>query len=48
MKKVFIRSNEKYKWISKSNIDKYGMPKTIKSIMKIMTKKVFVKIPERK
>ena len=33
-KKVFkLKTNEKYKWVNKSNIDKYGMPKPIKSII---------------
>ena len=32
--KVFkLKTNEKYKWVNKSNIDKYGMPKPIKSII---------------
>ena len=28
-----LKTNEKYKWVNKSNIDKYGMPKPIKSII---------------
>ena len=32
--KIFkLKTNKKYKWVSKSNIDKYGMPKPIKSII---------------
>ena len=32
--KVFkVKTNEQYKWVNKSNIDKYGMPKPIKSII---------------
>ena len=32
--KVFkVKTNEKYQWVKKSNIDKYGMPKPIKSII---------------
>jgi adenine-specific DNA glycosylase len=32
--KIFkLKNNEKYKWVNKSNIDKYGMPKPIKSII---------------
>ena len=33
-KKIFkLKTNEKYKWVNKSNIDKFGMPKPIKSII---------------
>ena len=33
-KKVFkLKTNKKYKWVNKSNIDKFGMPKPIKSII---------------
>ena len=28
-----VKTNKKYKWVNKSNIDKYGMPKPIKSII---------------
>jgi adenine-specific DNA glycosylase len=33
-KKVFkVKTNKNYKWVNKNNIDKYGMPKPIKSII---------------
>ena len=28
-----VKTNKKYKWVNRSNIDKYGMPKPIKSII---------------